>query len=241
MDKIGITEAGEVSFNLEIFDNLYEGNIIITKRLTDKLIEKLVENKDKIILHLDCTGLGGSKVEPFVPTLEQTYKKFQDLMFAGFPYQQVVLRVDPVIPTPKGIETARGVLETFKNTWIPRVRFSVLDMYKHVKERFKEAGFPIPFDTFHAPYSVRMQVYQMFKQYGDSYGFEIETCGEPGFPETPCLSQKDLDILGLSHIVLEGNKEQRKECSCPANKTELIKGKPHRCNNKCVYCFWKYD
>ena len=31
--RVGITEAGEVSFNLEVFDNLYEANIIITKSL----------------------------------------------------------------------------------------------------------------------------------------------------------------------------------------------------------------
>mgnify|MGYP003328007523 CR=1 FL=1 len=34
-----------------IFDKLYDGNIIITKRLTDKLIEKLVENKEKCICY----------------------------------------------------------------------------------------------------------------------------------------------------------------------------------------------
>ena len=54
MDKdqyIGITETIDPAFHLEIFDNLYKGNIIITKRLTNKLNEKLIENKDKVILH----------------------------------------------------------------------------------------------------------------------------------------------------------------------------------------------
>lgn len=234
MDKIGITEAGEVAFNLDVFDRLYEGNIIITKRLSDKVIEKLVEYKDKIILHLDCTGFGGSVVEPFVPTVEQTYEKFKTLIGFGFPLSHVVLRIDPVIPTNKGIEVARKVLEVFRDTGIPRIRFSVLDMYNHVKDRFKEAGFPIPYETFHAPYEVRLKIYEMFK----SYGADIETCAEPGFPETSCLSQKDIDILGL-RITLEGSKGQRKNCGCPANKTELIKGKPHQCEHKCTYCFWK--
>lgn len=52
----GITENCDPAFNLEVFDNLYKGNTIITKRLTNKLIEKLVEHQDKIILHLTCTG-----------------------------------------------------------------------------------------------------------------------------------------------------------------------------------------
>ena len=73
--QVGITESGEIAFNLEAFDNLRNANIIITKRLTDKLIEKLIENKDKIILHLTCTGMGGTKIEQLVPTLDVTYEK----------------------------------------------------------------------------------------------------------------------------------------------------------------------
>ena len=59
---IGITENIDPAFHLEIFDHLYKGNIIITKRLTNKLNEKLIENKDKVILHCTCTGFGGSKL-----------------------------------------------------------------------------------------------------------------------------------------------------------------------------------
>ena len=65
--RIGICEAGEIAFNLDAFDRLYEGNIIITKRLTNAVNKKLVEHQDKIILHLTVTGMGGSRIEPFVP------------------------------------------------------------------------------------------------------------------------------------------------------------------------------
>ena len=82
--QVGITESGEIAFNMEAFDNLRKANIIITKRLTDKLIDKLVENKDKIILHLTCTGMGGSKIEPFVPTVNSTVEKFKILLEKGF-------------------------------------------------------------------------------------------------------------------------------------------------------------
>lgn len=246
MDKIennqyiGITESGDPSFNLDIFDRLYKGNIIITKRLTNKLNEKLIEFKDRIILHLDVTGFGNTKIEPFVPTIEETYNKFKELIENGFPIEHVVLRIDPVIPTDKGINVCKNVLERFKECGIKRVRFSILDMYNHVKKRFKENGFPIPYDTFHAPIELRTKVFNLFKDYGNKYGFEVETCAEPDFESISCLSQKDIDILGLTNeIVLIGNKGQRKNCGCPMNKKELIKGKPHRCEHKCTYCFWK--
>lgn len=239
--KIGITEAGEVAFNLDVFDRLYDGNIIITKRLTTKLIDKLLEHKDKIILHLTCTGWGNSILEPFVPTLETTRKKFGELIEKGFPIEHCVLRIDPCILTKRGIENMCAVVMAFSDTGIKRVRFSVLDMYDHVKKRFKEEGLELPYETFHAPLEQRKKLYDMLVGFGKKYGFEVEACAEPGIESISCLSQKDIDILGLTdRVTLVGNKEQRSNCHCPANKTEMIKSedKAKRCNNRCLYCFW---
>ena len=216
MDKnqqVGITESGEIAFHLEAFNNLRRANIIITKRLTNQLIEKLIEHKDKCILHLTVTGMGGTKVEPFVPTYKETFNKFGELIEKGFPIEQVVLRVDPIIPTPKGVKTALEVIKLFINNYnIPRIRWSSLDMYEHVKERFKENKIPLD--------------------------ITLEACGESGY-KTPCVSQKDLDILRIKDIELIGSAEQRKHCSCPSNKVEILGIKPERCNNKCLYCYWK--
>ena len=115
MDKsqyFGATESFDIAFNLDAFDHLYSGNLIITKRLTNKLIDKLIEHKDKIILHCTVTGMGGSKIEPFVPTYKEYYEKCKELIAKGFPVKQIVLRVDPVIPTEKGINTALKVIHS---------------------------------------------------------------------------------------------------------------------------------
>lgn len=246
MDKsqyIGITETSDPCFHLEIFDNLYEGNIIVTKNLTDKLIEKLIEHHEKCILHFTVTGMGGSKIEPLVPSLETSVKKFKKLIDGGFPVNQVVLRIDPIVPTSKGIETAVSVLEAFKGFGIERVRISFLDMYDHVKDRFYNNHINLPYESFHASEVVRNDA--LTKVWGNAmlFGFKsIETCGEPGFKSRSCISQMDIDILGLTDkIKLEGNKEQRTHCGCPANKKQLIKGKPHRCEHQCLYCFWKEE
>lgn len=240
MKQIGITETGEVAFNLDVFDNLKDANIIITKRLTDELNEKLVKNKDKCILHLSVTGMGSSILEKFVPSLEQTNQKFSELLDMGFPIEQVVLRIDPIIPTPKGIQTALKVLRVFRDYHIPRVRWSSMDMYKHVIERFEENGIKIPYKTFHASKTHIKDLHRLLNAIAYVDDFKLEACGEPGFEPTPCISIEDLKILGLENdIELIGNKEQRKHCSCPSNKTELIKGKPSPCKNRCVYCFWQ--
>lgn len=238
---IGVTEAGEIAFNLKSFRHLYNGNIIITKRLTDELINLLVKHKDKIILHLCVTGFGSTKIEPFVPSIEETYKKFSKLIEEGFPLKQVVLRIDPIVPSERGGETATKVLERFGNMGIERVRISFLDNYAHVKKRFEELGIdPLYNGKFHSPLYLRIKWLEKITDTAHQNGFSsIEVCGEPGIESVPCLSQKDIDILGLSDIVLEGSSEQRGSCGCPKNKRELIRVKPERCPNSCLYCYWK--
>lgn len=238
--SVGITETGDPAFNLEIFDNLCEANIIITKRLTTKLIEKLVEHKDKCILHLTCTGMGGSKLEPLVPTTEETFKKFNELIEKGFPVKQIVLRVDPIIPTKKGTATALSVLKMFKDSGITRIRYSSFDMYDHVKDRFKEDEIPLPFETFHADKLLINAIVNVVNAAAFMMGATAEACGEPGVKSTGCISQKDIEILGLEDkIKLEGNADQRNSCLCGSNKKQLIKRKPAPCENSCLYCFWK--
>lgn len=239
--RIGVCESGEIAFNLDAFDRLYSGNIIITKRLTNKVIEKLIENKDKIILHCSVTGMGGSRIEPFVPKPEETLDKMKQLIDGGFPVSHIVLRVDPIVPTKKGMETATNVLKLFGGLGIDRVRFSFLDNYKHVKKRFKDEGINELYNgKFHAPLELRKEYAKNFEISAYECGFKsVEACGEPGIESISCLSQKDIDILGLTNnIILEGSAEQRKSCGCPSNKTELLRVKPHQCEHKCLYCYW---
>lgn len=238
--QVGITETGEIAFNLEAFNNLRKANIIITKRLTNGLIEKLLEHKDKCILHLTVTGMGGSKLEPFVPTMIETKNKFDELISLGFPIKQVVLRIDPIIPTSKGVQTALKVIKLFKDSGIKRIRWSCIDMYNHVKDRFKENGIKLPFETFHANKVKINALYTVLESICYINDFELESCGEPGFEPSPCISEKDLNILGLSsEITLTGSANQRDSCSCPENKVQLIREKPGRCKNSCLYCYWK--
>lgn len=246
MDKsqyIGVTETSDPCFHLDLFDNLYNANIIITKNLTNQLIEKLVEHKDKCILHMTVTGFGGSKIEPFVPKPDKNLTQVRTLIDKGFPVEQIVLRIDPIMVTEKGTDTALGVLEMFKDIGIKRVRVSFMDMYNHTKERFKENNISLPYETFHANESIRKHVFKILYTEALEMGYEIvQTCGEPGFENTPCISQMDVDILGLTDsIKLEGKKEQRTSCGCPANKRQLISWEKSKikCGHNCLYCYMK--
>ena len=240
---VGITETNDPCFNLDLFDNLYDANIIITKNLSDKLIEKLIEHKDKCILHFTCTGMGGSKLEPFVPKVEVSVRQMGKLIDLGFPVKQIVLRIDPIVPTEKGLNNAITVLEAFRDYKIERTRISFLDMYKHVKERFIENDIRLPYDTFHSDLNLRKESFKKLKDVALLNGYKIvQSCGEPGLESTPCISQMDIDILGLSDkIELVDKKGQRDSCGCPSNKRQLISWEKSKkkCGHNCLYCYMK--
>lgn len=235
MQYIGITERGDAGLDFSWADKLYDANIIITKNPNDKFIEHALKHKDKIILHITCTGFGGSVIEPNVPlpyvVINQTYKLIQ----LGFPKKQIVLRLDPIIPTNKGLMKTKEILNLFANIGIKRCRYSFLDIYPHVKQRFADIGMNLPYDTFTAPKEMIDNAMDLLSEYEDIY--EFESCAENTKHKLGCISQKDLGILGVSMDTSNGG-FQRNTCMCLGNKKELLKSKK-RCSHKCLYCYWK--
>jgi len=236
MIKVGITERGDAGLDFSWVNKLLDANIIITKNLNDTIIQHLIENKDKIIFHITCTGLGATKVEPNVPNVKFTYNQVHKLIQNGFPIQQIVLRVDPIIPLKQVLEQrVKMVLDLFKDTGIKRVRYSFLDMYPHVKERLIKAGMNLPYESFCCPNYMKQNALNLLKQYEDIY--EFEACAENTYHQKGCISQKDYDILGIKGEAIPVG-FQRKGCMCIAGKTELLTNKK-KCPHGCLYCYWK--
>jgi DNA repair photolyase len=234
-DQIGVTERGDPSLDFSWVSKLRPINIIITKNLTDEMIEQLLVNRDKIILHLTCTGMGGTALEPNIKPVEFTYNQVKKLISQGFQVEHIVLRIDPVIPTPRGIETFRGVIEKFKDTGIKRVRYSFLDMYSHVAERFINAGIRLPYESFTAPDSMINNALRVIESYDDDYYFEC--CAEKTQHSNGCISELDIILMRAKINVVPGGC-QRRDCRCLKNKTELLES-TNRCAYACLYCYWK--
>jgi DNA repair photolyase len=233
---IGITECGDAGLDFSWVEQMptMDFAILITKNVNDKFIKEVVKVKEKVIVHATITGMGGTVVEPRVPPVSISIGQLKRLINAGFPASQIVLRVDPIIPTPKGIRTATSVLDAAEGLGIKRCRVSILDMYNHVKARFRNANIPIPEYDLQQAYK---DVFEALKPYMNRWDFEA--CAE-NFPfQTGCISQRDADILG-SNVVLMGNKGQRKGCLCPRNKSEMLTHKS-QCQHGCLYCYWSKD
>lgn len=243
MVRIGITERGDAGLDLSWENKLGKEvgyAILITKNPTDKFIQAVLRHKDKVIVHLTCTGLGGTIIEPNVPGWRFVFEQYQKLLAQGFDPNRIVLRVDPIFPIEEHLRTVRRILDYNLALPVPirRVRFSIVDLYDHVKERLDRAGIELPWDTFKAPKERIQMIIDFLKQYDDR--LVIEACAEdvPEKWQIGCVSARDFEIFGLDPALATGKSQQRPACKCIAGKTELLNNKC-RCWHGCLYCYWK--
>lgn len=231
MIKVGVTERGDPGLDFSWYEKRknYDGLILITKKLSDEFIEKA--KNTNCIVHATITGLGGSVYEPNVPDSEESIYYFNRLCDV-ISSKRVVLRIDPIIPTKECVERALNIYRDLhtEQTYKTRVRVSFLDNYSHVKQRFIKAGLePLPYN-FHAPLELRKEILKLFP--------DAEVCGEPGIKSIGCVSEKDLEILGVEMPKNAVKGFQRTECNCLSIKKEIFT-KRKQCPNKCLYCYWK--
>ena len=168
------------------------------------------------------------------------------LIDAGFPASHCVLRIDPIFPTENGLRRVREVLQEFKrlDTDVKRIRISVYDEYRHVKERLKAKGYqPYYGDRFYANSQQMLSVANTLSL----FPYRLEVCAEnilaqnfpQTFEQTGCVSTKDFAVLGIKTVPnLSENGQKRNGCHCLTCKTELLTNK-FRCPNQCIYCYWR--
>lgn len=237
MNKFFITERGDIAHQIktatENIRALYhpgDALLVVTKKLDSLLVQELcIAYKKCTIVHNNVTGFGGTYIEQGVSAPEEAMIAFDSLVEMGFPEKQLVLRIDPIIPTERGTEVALRVLNMCP-PYVKRVRISFIDNYYSMK------GMGLPWDTFHSPRECQEYALQrIYECIGDR---TLEACGEPQLSiNTGCISVKDYDILNLPRPDSIRRKGQRDSCLCLSTKTELLV-KPTSCPNGCVYCYY---
>lgn len=251
--RIGITERGDAGLDLSWGDKLGQinGVVLITKHITNEFTKKLIllfQNDYPFILHATCTGWGGTALEPNVPTPSQQLAMLKTVIDLGLTPKRTVLRIDPIVPTPEGLDRVESVLWNAHDMGIlpnARVRISVLDEYKHVKQRLQDAGIG-PFYgplSFQAPPEMMHALIYKLEDWARAFDITFEACAEPMLrspyiEQIGCISPKDLAAMNLDMPDgLRHNPQKRGGCLCLSCKTELLTNKS-RCPHKCLYCYW---
>ena len=238
MLRIGITEAGDAGRHLEwttAMDTVHAA-ILITKAVTDEFLAAVEAFRVRVMVHVTVTGYGGSLMEPGAPSAEWSRRQYDRLARILSP-ERTVLRVDPIIPTTKGLVTADAVLRLFEDSGVQRVRYSFLDMYPHVRVRFQAAGLPDPYQGGFGPAPSQIEAAQRaLAPWRARYRFE--SCAERGVDQVGCFSVRDGGPLGFETGAFSGSSHQRAGCLCPKNKVQLLYHRG-RCEHGCPYCYWR--
>lgn len=240
---VGITEAGDAGLDGGWMPWVEEGRpaVLISKNPMGvlKKINRLKIEHPNVIVHCTITGFAGTALEPRTPTVERSIKAYTELI-DSLGGARVVLRLDPVIPTSKGIDRALWVSQLAYDAVGPkgyRHRLSFLDNYRHNRAEFERLGMLDELDRtyrghMHAPLKIREAAHEALGQ--------PPTCAEPGFERwnVPCISEEDLDIFGVPEEFRRRQTKQRGDCGC-LNKRELLTSR-EPCALDCIYCYWKH-
>lgn len=227
--KIGVTESGDAALDYTWVTKASDVDIMIlmTKNITDKFIREVLPFAHKTIIHATCTGYGGTRIESNVPKATTQLDQVRKLIAFGFPAKQIVVRIDPIIPTEKGLKYVESIVEYIQPD-IKRFRISVMDNYPHVKERFKEAKIPELYQgNFQASDEEFKAVDHLLTRLKFRFDVTFESCAEPKLTKASvvgCVNNADIELLGLKP---EGGrkKHQREGCLCGAGKIELLSSK----------------
>ena len=98
-------------------------NIIETKHLSDEFIQICLNEKSRIFLHINITGMGKTLFEPNIPTVKETFFQIKKLIDSGFSQKQILVCVNPILPNENGLNVLKLILKVFTEFRVLRLRF----------------------------------------------------------------------------------------------------------------------
>ena len=184
-------------------------------------------------LQLTVTGLGGTGVEPNVPSPSQVWEDMEHLIASGFNPNLVNWRMDPIIP---GMHTARivhSLATRAKGLGIIRCTISFIAFYEHVKKSWPEG-----LETERDPAQQR-EIAGMIKDILGGYGIALYGCAQPRLSglivPSKCIDGGYYSAITGFTFETEKDPSQRKECGC--TKSIDIGRYRASCGHGCRYCY----
>jgi hypothetical protein len=195
---------------------------------------------DQVFLHWTVTGLGGTFLEPNVPSPEHQLAMIDAIVsYLGDP-RRLHWRYDPLVTARCGatqvsnvdLDLFRAMAEPFARAGVPAVHTSFVTVYRKVERRLPAKG--IQFQELDP--AARRDFVRKLKAAAEGLGLSLLTCCEPGMPMQRCI---DGALLAELHPTgepcrLERARGQRQLCGCT---TSLDVGQYLPCPNGCVYCY----
>jgi hypothetical protein len=115
-------KSGDPTVSYNWVMHMTDINVINTKHLTDDFVKLCLRERDRIYLHVNITGQGGTVLEPNIPSVRATFMKLAELIHAGFPAKQILVVVNPVLPNDNGMRALELLLRVFTEFRVLRLR-----------------------------------------------------------------------------------------------------------------------
>lgn len=265
---ISYYKSGNPCSNFEWVTRLSDINIIQSKVITDDFINICLSNKNRIFLHIVISGMGKTIFEPNIPSVKQTFLQLTKLINSGFPQNQILVIVSPILSNDNGLKSLELLLRVFTEFKILRLRFVRFNLlqYKSVNDDFKKQNgyepehiiskksyiekFVVSNDNIlKRPSTKKIMVYlnktsNFFKDYYKLLR-KYETIISIDKGEEPKIGVRELMPFGYNNSWRNEDGTLDKLIHYENNNkykpiVNIISSKnPVRCLNKCLLCEWK--
>lgn len=196
--------------------------------------------QDQIFLHLTVTGLGGSAMEPGVPSPETILPLLPDLVeFCGDP-RRIRWRFDPIVVwnSPHGrrsnLSEFKRLAPSFVGCGITSAVTSICTLYPKVTARFRNLSRFTPVEISGAD---RAAIRKSIGKDAERNGIDLQWCCEPGVNPARCIDGKLLTRLHPENreAPVDLAVGQRQLCGCTRSWDVGWYGQV--CRGGCLYCY----
>ncbi|MFC1591449.1 DUF1848 family protein [Thermodesulfobacteriota bacterium] len=193
----------------------------------------------QLYVHLTITGLGGTMLEPGIPTWREAVEMVPGVVAFVGDARRVCWRFDPLLRVIAGGEELANLplfprlAEQVSRSGITTCRTSWVEPYRKVQRRLDKKGITL---QVYEP-AERIETAGWLQKKAAPLGLKIQYCSMEGFARSRCIDGRLLAELHPDGLACSQRraKSQRKLCGC--TESIDIGWYSQKCPNGCLYCY----
>ena len=218
--------------------------LIIWTKNAENLFEykplfETLKKYDQLFFHYTVTGMGGTILEPRVPSPKKAMRLLPMLLELSNDPRRIRFRFDPIVnlhlcsgSTYCNLSWFEKFAPILKTCGISNISISWMSEYRKVLSRLKKIGI----STMNVTNELWQEQYEIIMAIATKYDFSIHGCCVPGMPRSRCIDGELLTELhpNKEPCSVRKAKGQRTECGC-TESWDI--GWYHPCYHGCRYCY----
>ncbi|RPI02799.1 MAG: DUF1848 family protein [Calditrichaeota bacterium] len=194
---------------------------------------------EQIFLHLTITGLGGSDMEPHVPSPNTVLSSLPELITLLKSPERIRIRFDPIIHmrNAEGISVENlyffdELAPQIAEAGVKQVSISWVQIYRKVASRLCRNNWRVI--EISAEQQKDEQNYMQIT--ARKFGLQLHGCCVPGWPRSKCIDGELLTRLHPSGLQASPRKAKGQRAACGCTESWDI-GWYYPCRHGCLYCY----